>query len=87
MTFFVSNGQYTRGHGRWNAQAVDVGDPVDVVEESRFVWCQESFRGLFNSRRFRGKVFITSWTRGQVGVGVSQRRGVDYKRQHHCIRS
>lgn len=49
MNFFVSNGQYIWGHRRRDAQTVDIDDLVDVVEKSRFVWCWESFRDLFNN--------------------------------------
>lgn len=80
MTFSVSNGQYIWGHRRRDAQTVDVGDSVDVVEEPRLVWCRESFRRLLNVCEARGKVFITCRPRGQVGVGVSRRRGANYKR-------
>ena len=37
MTLAVSNGQYIWCHKRQDAQAVDAGDHVDVVEEPRLV--------------------------------------------------
>lgn len=80
MTLAVSNGQYIWYHGWRDAQAVDVGDPVDVVEEPRLVWCWVSFWGLSIHCQPRGKVFIAIKTWGQVGVGVSWRRGADHKR-------
>lgn len=87
MTLSMSNGQYIWGHRWQDAQTVDVGDFVNMVEELRLVWYWESFWGLSINRKPREKVFITIKTWGQVEVGVNWQHGADYKKKRCYIHS